>query len=178
MRKMQKYIVKGNRIFVGLEDSKNTWKVCVRCDGMIVHQTSMPVDYKNLRNYFMNRFPACEIQVMYEAGFQGFWLHDLLEADRINCIVTPPNRVTQEKDNRVKNDKIDARRLAINLENGDYKSCYVPDRERREDRQISRTLDQVQKEIVRTKNRIRKFLDFHGFLRYYSTTLNSLINSG
>lgn len=129
---------------------------------MIVHQTSMPAEYENLRHYFMNRFPDCAIMVIYEAGFQGFWLHDLLEGDGIDCIVTPPNKVTQEKDTRVKNDKIDARRLAINLENGDYKSCHVPDKERREDRQISRTLDQVQKEIVRTKNRIRKFLDFHG----------------
>ncbi len=49
MRKMQKYIVKDKRIFVGLEDSKNTWKVCVRSDGMIVHQTSMPVDAVNTR---------------------------------------------------------------------------------------------------------------------------------
>ena len=126
MRKMQKFIVKDNRIFVGLEDSKNTWKVCIRCEGRIVHQASMPVNYGNLRHYFMNRFPGCTIIVMYEAGFQGFWLHDLLEEDGIDCIVTPPNKVTQEKDNRVKNDKIDARRLAINLENGDYKSCCVP----------------------------------------------------
>jgi len=162
MRKMQKYIVKDNRIFVGLEDSKRQWKVCVRCEGMIVNQASMPTDYKNLRNYFMNRFPGCEVQVMYEAGFQGFWLYDLLEADGFDCIVTPPNKVTQEKNNKVKNDKIDARRLALNLENGDYKSCHIPDKERRNDRQISRTLDQIQKEIVRTKNRIRRFLDFHG----------------
>jgi len=27
MRKMQNYIVKSNRIFIGLEDSKKTWKV-------------------------------------------------------------------------------------------------------------------------------------------------------
>jgi transposase len=42
MRKMQEYIVKGNKIFIGLEDSKKTWKVCVRCEGMIVHETDMP----------------------------------------------------------------------------------------------------------------------------------------
>ena len=45
MRKMQKFIVKDKQIFVGLEDSKKTWKVCVRCEGMIVHQTSMPTKY-------------------------------------------------------------------------------------------------------------------------------------
>jgi len=65
--------------------------------------------------------------------------------------------------NRVKTDKRDANRLAFILEGGDYKSsCHVPDRERREDRQISRTLIAVGKDIIRTRNRIRKFIDFHG----------------
>jgi transposase len=162
MRKMQESIVKGNKIFIGLEDSKKTWKLCVRSDRMIVQETSMPARYEVLRAYLMNRYPDCEIAVIYEAGFQGFWLHDLLEEDGITCIVTPPNKVTQVKDDRVKTDKRDARRLAKNLENGDYVSCQVPDRDRRQDRQISRTLSQTQKDITATKNRIRRFLDYHG----------------
>ena len=72
MRKMQEYIVKSNRIFIGLEDSKKTWKVCVRCEGMIVHETSMPAKYNVLKAYLQKRYPECEIIVMYEAGFQGF----------------------------------------------------------------------------------------------------------
>ena len=36
MRKMQKFIVKDNRIFVGLKDSKRQLKVCVRCGGLAV----------------------------------------------------------------------------------------------------------------------------------------------
>lgn len=162
MRKIQEYIVKDNKIFIGLEDSKRTWKVCVRSDGMIVHETSLPSDYENLRTYLKARYPGCSIKVIYEAGFSGFWLHDLLVRDGIDCVVTPPNKVTMEKDNKVKTDKRDARRLAKNLENNDYVSCHVPDKERREDRQISRTLIQIQKDINRTKNRIRRFLDFHG----------------
>ena len=162
MRKMQEYIVKGNKIFIGLEDSKKTWKVCVRCDGMIVHETSMPAKYEVLQAYLWHKYPECGITVMYEAGFQGFWLHDLLEADGIKCIVTPPNKVTMPKVNRVKTDKRDARRLAKNLENGDYVSCTVPDCERREDRQIVRTLDQIQQDIKRVKNWVRRCLDFHG----------------
>ena len=161
MCKMQDFVVKGKKVFVGLEDSKKTWKLCIRCDNMIVHQTSMPAVYSNLKSYLKGRYPRCKIQVMYEAGFSGFWLHDLLEADKINCVVTPPNKVTQEKVNKVKTDKIDARRLAKNLENGDYTSCHVPDSELREDRQISRTLDQIQKNIKATKNRIRRFLDLY-----------------
>ena len=162
MRKMQDFVVEGKSVFVGLEDSKRTWKLCVRSEGMIVHETSMPTEYDNLRSYLHGRYPNCTIRLIYEAGFAGFWLHDLLIADGVDCVVTPAHMVTQEKVNKVKTDKIDARRLAKNLENGDYVTCHVPDRERREDRQISRTLNQIQRKIVSTKNQIRRFLDFHG----------------
>jgi transposase len=159
---MQDFIVKGKRIFVGLEDSKRTWKLCVRSQGGIIAETSMPAQYDNLRNYLRGNYPECEIMVMYEAGFGGFWLHDLLRGDGIECFVTPAHTVTQAKVNRVKTDKGDARRLALILENNDYVCCHVPDKEHREDRQISRTLSQIQNKITATKNQIRKFLDWHG----------------
>ncbi len=162
MSKMMNYRLKGKRIYVGLEDAKRTWKVCVRSEGMEVHLTSMPGRWEVLRAYLQNQYPECEVTVMYETGFHGFWLHDVLVAAGMGCVVTPANKVSCPKDDRVKTDRRDARRLAQNLENGDYKVCHVPDRERREDRQVSRTLDQVQKDIKRTKNRIRRLLEFHG----------------
>jgi transposase len=115
-----------------------------------------------LRNYLNNKFSECQILVMYEAGFGGFDLHDHLEADGWECVVTPPHTVTQEKVQRKKNDRTDCRRLAKNLENGDYRRCFIPDKELREDRQISRTCGQVQADITRVCNRIRRMLEFHG----------------
>jgi transposase len=162
MKKIQDFVLRGKDIFIGLEDSKRSWKVCVRSEGMIVHETSMPADYEVLRKYLQQKYPTCRASLMYEAGFGGFWLHDLLVTDGVDCIVTPAHTVTEEKVNTVKTDRVDARRLAKNLENGDYKRCQVPDKKRREDRQISRTLNQMQREITSTKNRIRKFLDYHG----------------
>lgn len=163
MNKMINSIVERKNIFIGLEDSKRTWKLCVRSEGIVIHETSMPARYEVLLSYLKNQFPGCKIKVIYEAGFKGFTLHDKLVFDGYECVVTPPHKVTQEKGNRVKCDKIDARRLAINLENGDYSICHVPDKELRQDRQFSRTLVQIQKDINRCKNRIRKFFDFHGF---------------
>ena len=129
---------------------------------MVVHETSMPARYEVLRNYFRNKFPECQIKVMYEAGFRGFELHDQLDADGWECVVTPPHTVTEEKCQRKKNDRTDCRRLAKNLENRDYHVCFVPDKELREDRQISRTYGQVQADIKRVRNRIRRMLEFHG----------------
>ncbi len=159
---MQNYITKDKEIFIGLEDAKRTWKVSVRSQGMEIHFTSMPAQYGVLIQFLKTRFPGCTIALIYEAGFRGFELHDRLAADGIKCVVTPPSRVTYERRRRRKNDKIDARRLATILETNDFKACFVPDRERREDRQISRTLVGLQKDITRTRNRIRKFFDFNG----------------
>ena len=36
--KVQDFVVKGKEIFVGLEDSKKTWKIAVRCERMVIHQ--------------------------------------------------------------------------------------------------------------------------------------------
>jgi transposase len=167
MKKIRDYILKGQRIYVGLEDSKKTWKVCVRSGKVIVQRTSMEAEYEVLRNYLRNKFPECKITVMYEAGFRGFELHDQLVADGWKCVVTPPHTVTQEKCSKQKNDPIDARRLAQNLENGDYKKCHVPERVMREDRQVSRLYGQIQKDCTRTCNRIRRMIEFHGLERCF-----------
>ena len=161
--RLQEHVVKGKEIFVGLEDSKRTWKLAVRSEKMVIHQVSMEAKYPVLIGYLRNKFPECTIHLMYEAGFKGFSLYDQLTDDGIDCVVIPPHVVTEPKVNRVKTDKRDARRLAKVLENHDFKdSCHVPDKERREDRQVSRTLIAVQKDIIRTRNRIRKLLQFHG----------------
>ena len=162
VKERRDYILRNENVFVGLEDSQKTWSLCVRSSGMVVHETSMPARYEALRNYFNNKFPECHIRVMYEAGFRGFELHDQLVADGWEGVVTPPHTVTDEKCQRKKNDRTDCRRLARNLENGDYRKCFVPDKALREDRQVSRTCGQVQADIKRVLNRIRRMLEFHG----------------
>ncbi len=167
MKKLQEYVLKSKKIFVGLEDSSKSWKICVRSNRRIVSETSMEAKTPVLLQYLKNKFPECKIKVMYEAGFRGFNLHDKLIVAGYDCVVTPPHTVTEEKCNRIKNDRVDCRRLAKNLENNDYKQCFVPDKELREDRQITRLVDQLMKNIVATKNRIRRTIEFHGLDSYF-----------
>lgn len=169
MQTLQKHILKSKEIFVGLEDSKLTWKICVRSNKMIVHETRMPATYDVLKAYFENCFPDCKINLIYEAGFRGFSLYDQLVNDGVSCVVTPPHTVTEEKNNKVKTDKRDAKRLSKNLENNDYKACFIPSKQQRYNRQIARTLGQVQRKIKSTKNQIRRFLEFHGLDKYFKS---------
>ena len=130
--RLQDHVAEGKEIFVGLEDSKRTWKLAVRSEKMLIHQVSMDAKYPVLIGYLRNEFPRCTIHLMYEAGFKGFNLYDQLTEDGIDCVVIPPHVVTEPKVNRIKTDKRDARRLAKVLENHDYQdSCFVPDKERR-----------------------------------------------
>ncbi len=46
-RTIQKHVLKGKRIYVGLEDAKKTWNLCVRSEGIVAHACSMPVRYEN-----------------------------------------------------------------------------------------------------------------------------------
>ena len=126
MNKIQQEILTDKPVFVGLEDSLKNWKICIRHAGAIVFEHSLPTYYPNLKQFFLNKFPKCRIKVIYEAGFQGFWLYYLLAADGFDCVVTPPHTVTDEKNSKMKTDRIDARRLAKNLENNDYKACRIP----------------------------------------------------
>ncbi len=144
--RLQEFVAKGKEVFVGLEDSKKTWKLAIRSEKMVIHQVSMEARYPVLIRYLRNKFPECTIHLIYEAGFKGFNLYDELILDGIDCVVIPPHVVTEPKVNKIKTDKRDARRLAKVLENHDFKDgCHVPDKERREDRQVSRTLIAIQK---------------------------------
>ena len=59
--RLQEYVVRGKEIFVGLEDSKRTWKLAVRSEKMTIHQVSMEAKYPVLIGYLRNKFPECMI---------------------------------------------------------------------------------------------------------------------
>jgi hypothetical protein len=54
MKKRAQDILRDEKVFVGLEDSKKTWQLCVRSGGVIVHETSMPAKYEVLPLYLLH----------------------------------------------------------------------------------------------------------------------------
>jgi len=57
--RLQEFVAKGKEVFVGLEDSKKTWKLAVRSEKVMIHQVSMEAKYPVLIRYLRNKFPEC-----------------------------------------------------------------------------------------------------------------------
>ena len=59
---------------------------------------------------------AVDVLSCYEAGYDGFWLHRLLEAHGIrNYVIDPASLQTDRRARRVKTDRIDTERLLRSL---------------------------------------------------------------
>ena len=110
----------------------------------------------------LERYAGHRLQAVYEAGYFGFWLHDLLVERDIECLVTPPSLIPQEYGNRVKTDRRDSRKLAHLLAKGLLKRVWVPSQEELYHRQVIRRRRQLVRDRVRTQSRIKAELRFYG----------------
>jgi transposase len=163
MQQSNKLDFRGQRIYVALDTHKKTWKVTILTD-VIEHKTyTQQPDIGILVNYLHSYFPGGDYLVVYEAGFCGFWIHDRLKEKGINCIVVNPADVpTTDKERKTKSDRVDSRKLAKSLRNGDLKGIYIPSRQRAEDRSLVRTRQSMVKKQTRCKNQIKAILHFYG----------------
>lgn len=165
---MQRYIEEaekskwlGVRLFVGIDLHRISWHVTVRTGNGEVFSGSIPGRWESLV-LLLERYRGAVIDVVYEAGYFGFWLHDHLEEYGAHCTVTPPSLIPQEYGNRVKTDSRDSRKLAQLLAKGMLKRVWVPSAQERSHRQVIRRRRQLIGDRVRTQNRIKALLRFHG----------------
>ncbi len=80
----------GQHLFVGIDVSKNSWKVCILTQH-VEHKTfTQPPKPEVLASYLQRHFPGAHYRCAYEAGYCGFWIHDQLQALGVDCIVVNP----------------------------------------------------------------------------------------
>ena len=145
-----------------------TWKLQTSCQyhkfassDVEIFSSGIAGSWEDLRR-ILSRYKGCRINAVYEAGYLGFWLFDLLTHYGVDCIVTPPSLIPQQYGNRVKTDRLDSRKLAQLLAKGLLKSVWVPSAKERFHRQVIRRRRQLVGDRVRTQNRIKSELSFCG----------------
>jgi hypothetical protein len=57
MKKIRDFVLKGQRIYVGLEDAKKSWKISVRSNKIVVQRLSIEADYERLRSILISGEP-------------------------------------------------------------------------------------------------------------------------
>lgn len=153
----------GQTLYVGIDVGKKSWSVSIYT-AWFEHKTfSQPPEAEALVAYLRRTFPNARYLCAYEAGYSGFWPYHDLTALGVECLVVHPTDVpTKDKERRNRNDRVDSRKLARGLRNGELQGIYVPDRAAQEDRGLVRARDMLVKKQTRCKNQIRAQLSYYG----------------
>ena len=109
----------------------------------------------------------------YEAGYDGFWLHRLLEAHGIrNYVIDPASLQTDRRARQVKTDRIDTERLLRSLmaylrgEPKVWSVVRVPSVAEEDARRLHRERDRLVSERVQHVNRVKGHCALHGSYDY------------
>jgi len=163
MRNLNKLDFSGQQIYVGMDVHKNSWSISIFTEHLEHKTFSQPPEVSVLVNYLQRNFPGAVYNTVYEAGFSGFWTHDKLKEQGVNCmIVNPADVPTKNKEKATKTDRVDCRKLARSLRHGELEGIYIPSRPKVEDRQLLRTRQSMVKKQTRCKNQLKSLLYFYG----------------
>ena len=109
----------------------------------------------------------------YEAGYDGFWLHRLLEENGVrNYVIDPASLQVDRRARRVKTDNVDVTKLLRSLmaylrgEPKVWSVVRVPTVAEEDDRRLHRERDRLINERVQHVNRIKGLCAVHGIYHY------------
>jgi hypothetical protein len=131
---MEKYVVKaksdhqsrpkpGEAVYIGIDQGLNKWVYAIRWGGEQRQSFAGPSELGHLQA-LVKRFAPNEVHIAHEACGFGYqisrWAQDCTD-HVVRVTVVPPSTIEQQPGLRVKTDRIDARKLARKLEQGELK---------------------------------------------------------
>jgi transposase len=153
----------GKELFIGLDVHKKSWSVTILVEGMEHRTFTQPPDPKALFNYLQKMFPGGTYYSAYEAGFCGYSIHRQLNSLGIkNIVINAADIPSSQKDHLEKRDPIDSRKIARALGKGLLRAIHIFDRDTEELRSLNRTRFYLMRDLRRSKNRIKSFLQYYG----------------
>jgi transposase len=154
-------------------DAKRISGVCLDwSDGLKVFNVSNSAE--EVIKYVKRRYPGKRIVFVYEAGPTGFGLYDELTRAGEKCIVAAPSMVPKAPGQRVKTNRLDAHRLAINLRGGQIEGIHIPSELYRDLRHLVQWRDTCVKEVGRNMRRIKSLLLLEGYQTDWKWTLRQV----
>src|SRR5450432_4126867 len=149
-------------VFAGLDVDKKSMSVIFTDHQQLMQSLRLPYSAAQLLSYVRKHFAKQRVAFVYEGGPTGFGLHDDLVAAGHPCLVVAPAMVPTAPGQRVKTNRLDARKLSENLRGGQLRSIHVPATRYRDLRHLVQLRDTHVKQLTATKCRIKSLLLFEG----------------
>lgn len=152
--------------YIGFDiDSKKT-VACVIETGKNDKYKTISSDIGSMRDFLKSeKKVGCKVSLVFEISGQAGFLYDSL----IDCVddikVANPSKMTWIYRTAKKNDKIDARKMAILLSIGEIPEVHMPCKEVRQWRETILHRKKIVTKVVQVKNRIRATLKSQGYFK-------------
>jgi transposase len=156
---------KGKTVYLGIDVHKKSYMVSAICDGKLEKRDRLEAKPKGLVDYCSKFFSGAAIESAYEAGFCGFYLHRFLEKHHFKNHVIHAAGMEIAVGNKVKTDKRDSLKLAVQLSVGRLKGIHVPSEERENYRKLTRLRETFLRHRTRFGCQIKSVLLQHGLIR-------------
>jgi transposase len=130
--------------------------------GQLMKSMKLPYDSRHLINYCRRHFRGQRIALAYEAGCTGFSLYDQLASAGYCCLVVAPSMVPTAPGQRVKTNRLDAKKLSLALRGGELQSIYVPAAPYRSLRQLVHLRDTQVRQRMASLQRIKALFLLEG----------------
>ncbi len=151
-------------VYIGIDVHKATYSVTCICDKSIAKKATVKADPVALAEGLGRWFKGAEIRSVYEAGFSAFVLHRALVKEGIHSLVVNPASIAVAANDKVKTDKRDSKKLALELADGRIKGIYVPTEAEELARLLPRTRTQVVEHRATVARQIKMKLHQFGFI--------------
>src|SRR6266481_547682 len=152
---------------------KDTYTVTCLHNKRIVKTATVHADPAGLAASLPRWFEGATLSSVYEAGFSAFVLHRALIKAGITNIVVNPASIAVAANDKVKTDRRDSKKLAIDLADGRLRGIYVPTAAEELARLLPRTRAQIVKHRATIARQIKAKLHQFGLIAPSSRRLIS-----
>jgi transposase len=152
--------------YIGFDISSKDVSVCVIQKNQRERYATIGPDAGSMRKFLINeKKDGSRVNVTFEISGQAGFLYDSLIDCADSIKVANPDKMTWIYRTAKKNDRMDARKMAVLLSIGEIPAVYMPNKEVRQWRMIISHRKKLLAGLVTAKNRIRALLKSQGISR-------------
>jgi transposase len=149
--------------YIGFDISSKDVSVCVIQKNERERYATIGPDVGSMRKFLLNeKTDGSRVNVTFEISGQAGYLYDSLIGCVDNIKVSNPDKMTWIYRTTKKNDRMDARKMAVLLSIGEIPSVYMPTKEVRQWRMVICHRKKLLEGLVAAKNRIRALFKSQG----------------